>query len=86
MFCLKIKIMSNFRPLEVVGRGSETQLQVGGNLNDLFERFVGYRVVIWNWSFHLTEGYVTDLLTVIWLRSPLSRHASHLHLSHEDSS
>ena len=23
--------MSNFRPPEVVGRGSETQLQVGGN-------------------------------------------------------
>ena len=27
--------MSDFRPLEVVGRGSETQLQVGGNLNQL---------------------------------------------------
>ena len=25
--------MSNCRPLEVVGRGSETQLQVGENLN-----------------------------------------------------
>ena len=25
--------MSNFHPLEVVGRGSETQLQVGENLN-----------------------------------------------------
>ena len=25
--------MSNFRPLEVVGRGSETQLQVGENSN-----------------------------------------------------
>ena len=25
--------MSNFHPLEVVGRGSETLLQVGGNLN-----------------------------------------------------
>ena len=24
--------MSNFQPLEVVGRGSETQLQVGENL------------------------------------------------------
>ena len=24
--------MSNFHPLEVVGRGSETQLQVSGNL------------------------------------------------------
>ena len=27
--------MSNFHPLEVVVRGSETQLQVGANLNDL---------------------------------------------------
>ena len=27
--------MSNFHPLEVVGRGSETQLQVGENLNYL---------------------------------------------------
>ena len=27
--------MSNFHPLEVVGRGSETQLQVGENLNCL---------------------------------------------------
>ena len=25
--------MSDFHPLEVVGRGSETQLQVGGNIN-----------------------------------------------------
>ena len=27
--------MSNFQPLEVVSRGSETQLQVGENLNIL---------------------------------------------------
>ena len=27
--------MSNFQPLEVVDRGSETQLQVGENLNKL---------------------------------------------------
>ena len=27
--------MSNFHPLEVVDRGSETQLQVGENVNDL---------------------------------------------------
>ena len=41
--CLSIKICkglvanlinkSNFHPLEVMGRGSETQLQVGENLN-----------------------------------------------------
>ena len=28
-----IKHLSNFHPLEVVGRGSETQLQVGENWN-----------------------------------------------------
>ena len=33
MFWSQIKqIMSNFYPLEVVGRGSETQLHVGENL------------------------------------------------------
>ena len=31
--------MGNFYPLEVVGRGSEPQLQVGENLNDLIELF-----------------------------------------------
>ena len=38
MFGLKlitIYNVINFRQLEVVGRGSETQLQVGGNLNKL---------------------------------------------------
>ena len=45
MKCLNIKIrkclvlnsthMSNFQPLEVVDRGSETQLQVDENLNKL---------------------------------------------------
>ena len=33
--------MSNFHPLEVVGRGSETQLQVGKNLNYLIQSFKG---------------------------------------------
>ena len=33
--------MSNFHSLEVVGRGSETQLQVDENLNYLFRRFKG---------------------------------------------
>ena len=36
--------MSNFHPLEVVGRGSETQLQVGENLNSIIQRFKGYTV------------------------------------------
>ena len=30
MFGLKLKNVSNFPPVEVVGRSSETQLQVGG--------------------------------------------------------
>ena len=30
--------MDNFQPLEVVGRGSDSQLQVAENLNDLIER------------------------------------------------
>ena len=33
---LKFNKMSHFQPLEVVGRGSETQLQAGENLNQLF--------------------------------------------------
>ena len=32
--------MSNFYLLEVVSHGSETQLQVGENLNYLIERFM----------------------------------------------
>ena len=39
IFGLKLKNMSNFRPLEVVGRGSETQSQVGENLNYLIKHF-----------------------------------------------
>ena len=35
MFGLKLNIMSNFYPLEVVDRGSDTQLQGGENLNYL---------------------------------------------------
>ena len=33
-----ISNMSNFHPFEVVGRGSETQLQVGENLNRITQR------------------------------------------------
>ena len=33
--CLNSTNMSNFHPLEVVDRGSETQLQVGEDLNKL---------------------------------------------------
>ena len=33
--------MINFHPLEVVDRGSETQLEVGENLNNLIQRVKG---------------------------------------------
>ena len=33
--------MSNFHPLEVVGRGSETQLQAVENLKKVTQRVVG---------------------------------------------
>ena len=36
IFMLKLNKMRNFQPLEVVGRGSETQLQVGGNKCSIF--------------------------------------------------
>ena len=42
IFGLIINIyMSNFHPLEVVGRGSETQLQGGENLNKLTQQDTG---------------------------------------------
>ena len=41
MFALKLNNISNFQPLKVVGRGSETQLQMGENLNYLTWRFKG---------------------------------------------
>ena len=39
---IKKNNMSNFYPLEVVGRGSETQLQVGQNLNYLMAQWSMY--------------------------------------------
>ena len=38
--------MSNFHPLEVVGRGSETQLQVGENLNRLTQQDKGLMATV----------------------------------------
>ena len=35
MFGIKLSKLSNFLPLEFVGRGSETRLRVGENLNYL---------------------------------------------------
>ena len=39
MFAPKLNNISDFQPLEVVGRGSETQLQMGEHLNYLIWRF-----------------------------------------------
>ena len=36
--------MSNFHPLEVVGRGSDTQLQVGENLNQITGPVISYKL------------------------------------------
>ena len=47
IFCLKLKIMINFRPFEVVGWGSETQIQVSENLNYLIQHFVSYILTKW---------------------------------------
>ena len=41
---LKLDNLRNFHPLEVVGRASETQLQVGKKLNKITERVKGYSV------------------------------------------
>ena len=41
--------MSNFQPLEVVGHGSETQLQVGENLNKTRFVLVGFEILRRNW-------------------------------------
>ena len=35
MLGLKVRNIRNFHLLEVVGRGSDTQLQVGGNLKNI---------------------------------------------------
>ena len=48
MFGLKLNIyLSIFYPPEVVGRGSETRLQVGEKLlNFTTQRFIGYKVPV----------------------------------------
>ena len=42
MFGLKLSKLSNFHPLEVVGHGSETQIQVSENLK--YTKFSAVRV------------------------------------------
>ena len=44
MFGLKLTNVNNFHPLEVVGRDSETQLQVGENLNKTILRIQGLNI------------------------------------------
>ena len=48
--------MSNFHPLEVVGRGSETHFRVRGNLYvNLILRFNPLTAKLFNWNFHPLE-------------------------------
>ena len=59
-FVLNLTNISNFHSLEVVGRGSETQLPVSENLNDLILRFRG-------WSFYslgLTSRARSDSIVI----------------------
>ena len=44
----QIKHMSNYHAFEAVGRGSETQLQMGDNLNYLFSTLVDTNLIIFN--------------------------------------
>ena len=56
--------MSNFHPLEVVGRGSDTQLQVGENLNNLF----------WNFKEYLTKSRISGHFDTSGMSSHLIIH------------
>ena len=58
--------MSNFHPLEVVGRGSETQLQVSENVNS---HELNYGAIIYSDSF-------IKYLRSCDLRSRLGQHSS----------
>ena len=43
VFDFKFNKYDNFHPLEIVGRGSETHLQVGENLE-----MTGNKLILWN--------------------------------------
>ena len=49
--------MSNFQPLEVVDRGSETQPQVGENLNKIISKKSIYHVL-----FHTSDAFLSTVL------------------------
>ena len=78
--------MSNFHPLEVVGRGSETQLQVGENLN--YFKIIRVKTVCLSSVrynlFELTSFFVQSIFVLgifvrgvgIWLKS--HKNSSHL--------
>ena len=54
MFGLKLNNISNFHPLDVVGRGSESQLSVGANLKGLAHAKIIKKSVILFWLFNMT--------------------------------
>ena len=71
--------MNNFHPLEVVGRGSETQLQVGEILNDVSQRF---RV---NLIYSLYELYYILLKTFFFYLPTTPTHLHTLQVKNCDS-
>ena len=57
MFALKLKKYCNYHPLEVVGRGGETQLQVGENLNTLTKGWLLHEILnFWLVDLHQSKA------------------------------
>ena len=57
--------MSDFQPLEVVGRGSEKQLQVGENWNDIIEHFKGPYIYIYEWKQTIYNTKVKQIMKTL---------------------
>ena len=55
MIVLKLNKLGIFHPLKVVGRGSETQLQVDENLNYSIQQFNPLTAKLFNLNFHPLE-------------------------------
>ena len=54
--------MSNFQPLEVVDRGSETQPQVGENLNKLTWQDKSYNTYVSSDFFHIDLMFASTVM------------------------
>ena len=71
MFVLKLTNVRNFQTLEVVGRGSETQLQVAKNLNNLSYQDKGKHVVLHDCSYFVRVCMCSEIcphlyITPLW--------------------